>query len=501
MKVIINITNDSSIKYALRVIEELKKDPNVIVAAIVYRNSIKEKINELDTNNLIERIISQSDIGLLDDDMLTETDVLKIQNIEDNYTKKSIWNYVYQDRTLIYNKRGFLYNKGTKLSRNTLVKTILKRFATVEQFFIDFNPDVVLYATQDFGTSMATILYEVANKNDVPIIIPIVAKFNSYFTFNNDIYGPFGELEKAFNDNLIDSNYKIGEDTKLELKDYKSNNDVPFYIVKEKEKKVNFFIKKIKTIFTFAFSKIRDLFKKEKDFLGTKFWYYVFDKITISHRSRKTKRLIKFAKIEDVKKTKYLYFPLHYEPELVLLVQSQDYLDQLHVIQNVSRNLPSNTQLVVKDHPMMLKRREPDFYKTILGIPNVILIDSNENSIEIIKSSFGVITIIGSAGMEGFFYNKPVLTLSDAFFNFLPCVKKVNSYNEIPDALLSLKDCTVSLNEQLILVQTIKEMSIDLNLNKIIRKYDQGNIDKTDSDKLNEFLKFLKEKINREVRT
>ena len=142
-----------------------------------------------------------------------------------------------------------------------------------------------------------------------------------------------------------------------------------------------------------------------------------------------------------------------------------------------------------------------DFYKTILGIPNVILIDSNENSIEIIKSSFGVITIIGSAGMEGFFYNKPVLTLSDAFFNFLPCVKKVNSYNEIPDALLSLKDCTVSLNEQLILVQTIKEMSIDLNLNKIIRKYDQGNIDKTDSDKLNEFLKFLKERINLEVRT
>lgn len=499
MRIIINITEDSSVKYALKVIDSLKNDTAIRVIAIAYRNSIKEKLIKFDTNKLIERVITQSDIGLVDDQELTEIDVLKIQEIENIYSRKSIWNYVYQDRFLIYNKRGFLYNKGTKLSRNRLVKTILKRFITVEQLFLDFKPSLVLYITQDFGTSISTILYEVANKENVPIIIPIVSKFNSYFSFNDDIYGPFGELEKRFKKNFNDHSYEISEDTKLEYKNYISKGDVAFYIVKKKQKITNIFFRKIKSLLVFAISIISNNLKRKHDFLHTKFWYYIFDRLTVLYRYFETKRKIKFSKINRIKNYKYIYFPIHYEPELVLLVQSQDYLDQLNVIQNISRNLPCNIQLVVKDHPIMMGRREPEFYKAILGIPNVILVDVNENSIEIIKSSIGVITIIGSAGIEGYFHNKPVLTLSDAFYNFLPSVKKINSYNEIPEAILGFKDYKVALYEQLVLVQTIKEISIDLNLNELIIKFDQGITDNKDFNKLNNFLKFLKKKINYEI--
>ena len=499
MRLIINITEESSVKYTLKVLENLKKESELRVIAFAYKNSIKEKIIQLDKNNLIERIITQSDIGVIDDEELTETDVIKIQDIEHKYTRKTIWNYIYQDRTLLYTKRGFLYDKGSKLSRKILVKTILKRFVTIEKIFDEYKPNLVLYITQDFGTSISTILYEVANRNKTPIIIPIVSKFKSYFSFNNDIYGPFSELEKTYNKNRIDNSYKINEETKLEFKNYISDSDLAFYIIKNKEINGNIFLRKIKSFFTFSNSIVRNYLKKEKDYLYPKFWMYIFDKITLKYRFFETIRLIKFSKIDKIKRIKYVYFPMHYEPELVLLVQSQDYIDQLNVVQNISRNLPSNVQLVVKDHPMMVGRRNPEFYKMILGIPNVILLDANENSIEIIKLSYGIITTIGSAGMEGFFYNKPVITLSDAFFNFLPSVKKINSYNEITDAVLSFSDYKIDLNSQLLLVQTIKEISIDLNLNALIKKIDQGNINKTDSDIFDRFMNFYKAKIKNEI--
>jgi hypothetical protein len=499
MRVIINITEERSVVYALKVLENLKNNSELRATAFVYRGPIKEKLLKLDENNLIERIITQSDIGLFDDDALTESDILKIKNIENNYTRKTIWNYVYQDRTLIYSKRGFLYNKGTKLTRNTLIKTILKRFEFVEHFFLDFKPDLVLYISEDFGTSISTVLYEVANRENTHIIIPIVSKFKGYASFNDDIYGPFSELEKRFNKNSNDNSYEINEETKLEYEKYISDGDVAFYIVKNKQKRKNVFLRKIKSIFTFGSYVLSNTLKKEKEILYPKFWSYTLDKLTLKYRFLQTNRLIKFSKIDEIMDVKYVYFPLHYEPELVLLVQSQDYLDQLNTIQNISRNLPSNVQLVVKDHPIMVGRRKPEFYKTILGIPNIVLVDAKENSIDIIKASLGIITIIGSAGMEGFFHNKPVITLSDAFFNFLPSVKKINSFNEITQAVLDFSYYTSDLNAQLLLVQTIKEISIDFSLRELIKKMDQGTINKTDTEKLNKYLEFLQENISKKI--
>ena len=158
-----------------------------------------------------------------------------------------------------------------------------------------------------------------------------------------------------------------------------------------------------------------------------------------------------------------------------------------------------NTQLAVKDHPLMFGRRKPDFYKTILGIPNVVLVDSTENSIEIIKLSFGVITIIGSVGMEAFFHNKPAITLSNAFYNFIPSVKKVESFHEISNEVLNFENYKFDLNEKLILIETIKELSIAINLNQLIQKLDLGKINNSEKVELDDFIDFLQENIFKKI--
>ena len=283
------------------------------------------------------------------------------------------------------------------------------------------------------------------------------------------------------------------------MDDYISKSDLAFYVVKEKKKKLTALYQKIKSSCNFIFALFIYSFKKQKGFLTTNLWHYAFDKIIVFYRTLSTRRGINFLKIKDLEKIKYLYFPLHYEPELVLLVQSQDYLDQLNVIMNISRNLPLNTQLAVKDHPLMFGRRKPDFYKTILGIPNVVLVDSTENSIEIIKLSFGVITIIGSVGMEAFFHNKPAITLSNAFYNFIPSVKKVESFHEISNEVLNFENYKFDLNEKLILIETIKELSIAINLNQLIQKLDLGKINNSEKVELDDFIDFLQENIFKKI--
>ena len=193
-------------------------------------------------------------------------------------------------------------------------------------------------------------------------------------------------------------------------------------------------------------------------------------------------------------------FPLHLEPELVLLVQSQPFIDQLNVIRNISKNLPRNIQLVVKDHPVADGRREISFFKELVQIPNVKILNSKINSIEIIKKSLGVITIIGSAGQEAFLHDKPVITLSNPFFNFLPSVNKIFNYDEIPHIVSKWDSFKPNMREQEVFLQTLINNSIDINLLGLIKdlslKYKPKNVD--NQNRL--FMNFLISKINKDFR-
>ena len=189
-------------------------------------------------------------------------------------------------------------------------------------------------------------------------------------------------------------------------------------------------------------------------------------------------------------KQKFFYFPLHVEPEFVLLTQSQNYLDQLHIIKNISRKLPSNICLYVKDHPESAGRRKLKFYQEIISTPNVKLISPNENSINLIKKSEAVITITGTAGFEAFLHNKKVYTLGNPFYNFLDEIDEfelTENFN-INSNLISNK------MNSLLMIQTIIENSVDVDLVGLVRKFNIN--DKMTKSNYDKFYKFLYNSLN-----
>ena len=87
------------------------------------------------------------------------------------------------------------------------------------------------------------------------------------------------------------------------------------------------------------------------------------------------------------KKTPFVYYPLHSEPERALSIAAPFFTNQIDVITNIAKSLPVGYKLFVKEHPSMtLKRgtgRKLSFYKDLLKLPNVKLIHPEILTIDI----------------------------------------------------------------------------------------------------------------------
>ncbi|MEQ8443921.1 MAG: hypothetical protein RKK11_18340 [Alphaproteobacteria bacterium] len=136
--------------------------------------------------------------------------------------------------------------------------------------------------------------------------------------------------------------------------------------------------------------------------------------------------------LEDLRGTKFVYFPLHKEPETNMLSASPDYFNQIAAISSLSRDLPVGVPLVLKEHVPAFGLRGPTFYRDLMDLKNVKLIAHDESSIEIIKESAATVTISGSAGLEASVVGKPAIQFGRFMLNrFLPHVMTVTDDRDI----------------------------------------------------------------------
>jgi len=130
---------------------------------------------------------------------------------------------------------------------------------------------------------------------------------------------------------------------------------------------------------------------------------------------------LKFINWDEINfKDNYVYFPLHVQPEASTMTLAPFYLNQLYIIENLSKSLPINMKLVVKEHPNMIGKRETNYYLKIKKLPNVYVINPFYNNFELIKNSKLIFTITGTAGLEGLIFKKPVIVLGNAYYRYCP---------------------------------------------------------------------------------
>ena len=174
--------------------------------------------------------------------------------------------------------------------------------------------------------------------------------------------------------------------------------------------------------------------------------------------------------IRDIKNKKPLiYFPLQVEPERSLLIQAPNYTNQIEVITNIAKSLPTGYELYVKEHPGSVFRewRPVSDYKKIMKLPNVRLIHPSVKSKDVIEKSSLVIVISSTTGLEAAFYNKPSIIFADLDYSILPSVHKVESFAELPSAIKASLKKEVNLSDLNNYINLIEANSVELDFDGI----------------------------------
>lgn len=138
---------------------------------------------------------------------------------------------------------------------------------------------------------------------------------------------------------------------------------------------------------------------------------------------------------DAVPRGKFLFFPLHYEPETVILLHASYFENQLEIISNLARSLPADWQLVVKEHPQMRLRRTPGFYRRLRQTPGVALVPTGVPARELIAAAEVTAVIGGTAGLEASLLGRPVVMFGDAPWDHAPSIFKVGRLPDLPELL------------------------------------------------------------------
>lgn len=121
----------------------------------------------------------------------------------------------------------------------------------------------------------------------------------------------------------------------------------------------------------------------------------------------------------------FILYALHKQPESSIDVLGRYYEDQAKLIHAIWRTLPSGWWLYIKEHSNAIGDRSQMFYRRLLRLPNVLLINEKEPAARLISACQAVFTVSGTVAYEAALLNKPSFTFAPMFFNSFPSCRQI----------------------------------------------------------------------------
>ena len=331
-----------------------------------------------------------------------------------------------------------------------------------------FNNNKIDLLIGEVSCATNEIIFYLSKKLNIPFyqLTPSPYKNRYFLTLATDIYGPKSFVEQQ----LKTLDLKSHKVKKKEL--YTEVVQNIYYSNPQLNIKKNQLINALKNILWIVRKSL--IFKKS---------IFNYQNNTIKTNILSITRILGFNRQFFNKKTqklpnKYFIYFLHYEPDASTFVWAFNYRDQLYQLKQICNNLPNNTFLIVKEHPLSELKRPNNFYKLLKKLPNLVLLDSAYDKAELIKNSKGIFTISGTIGYEGWVIGKKVLTLGNVYYDTLPNIFSVKNYDKINSTIteiLKSPNPTTSMEERFRIDKYIKNnctvegsiFSYETNYNKM----------------------------------
>lgn len=204
--------------------------------------------------------------------------------------------------------------------------------------------------------------------------------------------------------------------SEFELKEVKKKHDQPVYHVHHRGQ-FKYSLKK-------AF--FQDLLKKKR--VGVLLYH---------RRYRRYHRELEKSMVVDVDFEKnYVYFPLHFQPEMTTTILGGIYNDQLLAIERLSKMLPEGWKIYVKEYPIQSHEMRGDwFFARLRALPNVQMVSLAIPSAKLAQHCRFVATISGTAGWEALAGGKNVVVFGRPWYLQFPGVFPYHSELKVEEIL------------------------------------------------------------------
>ncbi|MCP4569370.1 MAG: UDP-N-acetyl glucosamine 2-epimerase [FCB group bacterium] len=160
-------------------------------------------------------------------------------------------------------------------------------------------------------------------------------------------------------------------------------------------------------------------------------WHLIRTRWKEITNSRRLSRNKPFQTVKLPPVRPYVLNTLHVQPEASVDVMGAYTSCQPELIRALARSIPATHDLYVKEHPVSVGTRPPEFYKAITSTPGVQLIDPFADSHQLIRHADLVIALSGTIAYEAALYGKPAMTVVPMFFG---PVLATNSFNPFRDS-------------------------------------------------------------------
>ncbi len=133
---------------------------------------------------------------------------------------------------------------------------------------------------------------------------------------------------------------------------------------------------------------------------------------------------------------KFVYFPLHLQPELTTSVLGGEYSDQLLAMERLAAILPEDWYIYAKENPKQgFQQRNTLFFKRLSRIRNCVYVADTVSTYDLMSNCQFVASITGTACWEAISGGKPALVFGYAWFRKLPGVSEYREGIQLQDII------------------------------------------------------------------
>lgn len=189
----------------------------------------------------------------------------------------------------------------------------------------------------------------------------------------------------------------------------------------------------------------------------------VANRVVASRRAQWNRRILLQASGPFGPGTKRLAFTWHYQPEQSTSQGSPYFVHQARFVENVSRAMPLDWELVVVPYWNRLTHMKVSDAKILRLLPNVTVSRPERRTGDVLAECDAVVALTGTSGFEGLVLGKPVFVFGHPDWRLCRSATPIAAFDELTVSLRNIEHYRPDVEDVAAFVEALRSVSFELD--------------------------------------